>query len=227
MRLRTLRFSLSSAIILSLTGAACSHKDSPTESSEVSVTDEAVSRPVAETPEPRVELKPVPAPKAVKRTEAAAARNRAAVVETARTRDATVESAPDEGSEEEYAADVDAAMGDTAAPAEAMSEENAVAVNSEADNSRVNRLNDGDVGLTADQQGNSKSDVEITRKIRKMITDKNDLSIYARNVKIITREGRVVLKGPVRSEAERRFIEDTAVTVAGSNNVASGIEIAK
>ena len=217
MRLPTLNLSLSSLIFIALTGVGCSHKDTPVESSEVSVTDEAVSRPVVRSPETSIERMPAPAPKAVKRTEAAAARTRAAVEE----------SAPIEGNEEEYAADVDAAMGDTPAPSETVSNEESSALNSEADNSRVNRLNDGDVGLTADQQGNSPSDIEITRKIRIAITDRKDLSVYARNVKIITREGRVVLKGPVRSDVERRFIEDTAVKVAGSNNVASGIEIAK
>ncbi|RZA27232.1 MAG: BON domain-containing protein [Proteobacteria bacterium] len=121
-------------------------------------------------------------------------------------------------------------MGDTTAPVSSASEvastgSSSAAVNSAADNSRVNRLNNGDVGVTADQQGNSKSDIEITRKIRKTITDNKELSTYAHNVKIITREGRVVLKGPVRSEAERLTIEDTAVTVAGAGNVSSGIEI--
>ncbi|MBC7530675.1 MAG: BON domain-containing protein [Oligoflexus sp.] len=98
-------------------------------------------------------------------------------------------------------------------------------VGTEADNSKVNRLSDGDKGLSADQQGNSKSDVEMTRKIRRSITSNKNLSTYAHNIKIITRGGRVVLKGPVRSEAERKIVEDTAVTVAGIENVTSGLEV--
>jgi hyperosmotically inducible protein len=156
--------------------------------------------------------------KVVKRTQAAADRTAAAVAA----------GVPEEGSEEEYAADVDAAMGDETAPVTTdatRSVSASAAVGTQADNSRVNRLSDGDKGLSADQQGNSKSDVEITRKIRRSITSNKALSTYAHNVKIITRDGRVVLKGPVRSEDERKIIEDSAVTVAGIENVTSGLEV--
>lgn len=200
---------------LGLLGAVgCTHKDAANEgASEVSVTDEARAEPrdrTVSTSEERTGQTQA----AVRRTEAAAARTRAAVSGEA----------PREGSNEEYAADVDTAMGDRVATSDSESE-NTVAVNSDADNSRVNRVNNGDVGLTADQQGNSKSDIEITRKIRRSITSNDQLSTYAHNVKIITRDGRVVLKGPVRSEAERKIIEDTAVNVAGVTNVTSGLEI--
>lgn len=226
-----------------VSSAGCTHKDDQDkgERSEVSVTDESKSQPSdTTTASPSTSAvrdstsRPARVEKPVKRTEAAAKRTRAAVSA----------GAPAEGSDAEYAADVDAAMGDT--NAEPVSEANAdadvdvaargttavaadndsVSVNSaEADNSRVNRVNDGDVGVTADQQGNSRADIEITRKIRKSITDNKKLSIYAHNVKIITRDGRVVLKGPVRSEAERNTIEMVAAKVAGAANVTSGIQV--
>ncbi|MBC7660945.1 MAG: BON domain-containing protein [Chitinophagaceae bacterium] len=103
--------------------------------------------------------------------------------------------------------------------------DSSAAVNPQADNSKVNRISNGVVGLSAEQQGNSKTDVEITRKIRRAIISNKSLSTYAHNVKIITRDGRVVLKGPVRSVDERRIIEDSAVTVAGADHVSSGLEI--
>ncbi len=99
------------------------------------------------------------------------------------------------------------------------------AVNAQADNSGVNRLHDGVTGISADQQGNSKSDVETTRRIRRLLTVNKDLSTYAHNVKIITNNGHVTLKGPVRSDAERQVVEDAAVQVAGASNVTSGLEI--
>jgi hyperosmotically inducible protein len=208
-----------------VTAVGCSHKeDSGVERSDVSVTDEARSQPATTTASTRTSMDNDRAVAPQKRTEEAAAKNRAAIASNST-------SAPTGGSDAEYAADVDAAMGDESAPATARastvatSASASAAVNSAADNSRVNRLNDGAVGITADQQGNSKSDIEITRKIRKAITDNKKLSTYAHNVKIITREGRVVLKGPVRSEGERQTVEDTAVTVAGAGNVSSGIEI--
>ncbi|MBC7659563.1 MAG: BON domain-containing protein [Chitinophagaceae bacterium] len=94
-----------------------------------------------------------------------------------------------------------------------------------ADNSRINRLQDGDPRLSADQQGNSRNDIAITSKIRRSIIGRSDLSVYVQNVKIITRDGYVVLKGPVRSEAEREIVENTAAEVAGIENVVSGIGV--
>jgi osmotically-inducible protein OsmY len=44
------------------------------------------------------------------------------------------------------------------------------------------------------------ADRAITKQIRMAIHDDNSLSTYAHNVKIITQNGKVTLKGPVRSE---------------------------
>ena len=51
------------------------------------------------------------------------------------------------------------------------------------------------------------------------------LSTYAHNVKIISQNGNVTLKGPVRSEDEKRAIEAKAAEVAGGNNVTNELEI--
>jgi len=79
--------------------------------------------------------------------------------------------------------------------------------------------------ITADQQGNSRSDIETTRKIRRAVVMKKSLSGYAHNVKIITLNGHVTLKGAVRSEAERNIINDKAVRIAGSGNVTNELEV--
>jgi len=52
------------------------------------------------------------------------------------------------------------------------------------------------------------------------------LSTYAHNVKIITQDGKVTLKGPVRTQEEKAAVEGKAVTIAGDGNVTSQIEIA-
>jgi osmotically-inducible protein OsmY len=72
---------------------------------------------------------------------------------------------------------------------------------------------------TADDQGMTEKDQEITRKIRKAVVDDETLSTSAHNVKIITQSGMVTLRGPVRSEAEKRSIETKAKTVAGDARV--------
>jgi hyperosmotically inducible protein len=63
------------------------------------------------------------------------------------------------------------------------------------------------------------SDRAITQKIRKAIHHDKDLSIYAHNIKIITQDGKVTLRGPVRSEDEKSSLQAKAVAVAGQDNV--------
>jgi hyperosmotically inducible protein len=79
---------------------------------------------------------------------------------------------------------------------------------------------------TADQQKMNPADRAITQKIRKAIHEDTTLSTYAHNVKIITQDGKVTLRGPVRSEEEKSNIEAKAVAVAGPGNVTNQIEIA-
>jgi hyperosmotically inducible protein len=79
---------------------------------------------------------------------------------------------------------------------------------------------------TADQQKMNPTDRTITQKIRKAIHEDTTLSTYAHNVKIITQDGKVTLRGPVRSEGEKSNIEAKAVAVAGPGNVTNQIEIA-
>lgn len=54
-----------------------------------------------------------------------------------------------------------------------------------------------------------------------------DLSSYAHNVKIITQGGRVTLKGPVRTEDEKRVVEAKATEVAGAGRVTNHMSVAK
>jgi hyperosmotically inducible periplasmic protein len=79
---------------------------------------------------------------------------------------------------------------------------------------------------TADQQKMNASDREITQKIRKAINEDKTLSTYAHNIKIITQDGKVTLRGPVRSEDERNNLQAKAVAVAGQENVTNQLEIA-
>lgn len=93
-----------------------------------------------------------------------------------------------------------------------------------ADNTRVNKQDRS--GVTADKQKENRSDRELTRQIRRAITKDKSLSSYARNVKVVAQEGKVTLKGPVRTEEEKKVIEARAVEVAGQGNVENQIRIA-
>jgi hyperosmotically inducible periplasmic protein len=80
---------------------------------------------------------------------------------------------------------------------------------------------------TADQQKNDSADVEMTRQIRRAIIHDKSLSAYAHNVKVITEQGVVTLKGPVKSEEEKQEVEKKAAEVAGSPDKVRGeLEIA-
>ena len=94
-----------------------------------------------------------------------------------------------------------------------------------ADNTKVNRADREAGSPTADQAKNNRSDREIMQKIRKDILSDKSLSTYAHNVKIIAEHGKVTLRGPVRSEEERKTIEAKAVAAAGADNVMDEITI--
>jgi osmotically-inducible protein OsmY len=94
------------------------------------------------------------------------------------------------------------------------------------DNTATNK-GDGNKGAaTADQQKNNQTDLETTRQIRRAIVADKNLSTYAHNVKIITQNGHVTLRGPVRTEAEKEAVQEKAAAVAGATNVTSTLSIA-
>ncbi|HTP34333.1 MAG TPA: BON domain-containing protein [Candidatus Acidoferrales bacterium] len=78
---------------------------------------------------------------------------------------------------------------------------------------------------TADQAKNNTVDRDMMKKIRKAVVEDKSLSTYAHNVKIIAQDGKVTLKGPVRSDDEKRSVEQKAEQVAGSGNVVSQITV--
>ena len=84
------------------------------------------------------------------------------------------------------------------------------------DNTKINK-SDRDAGQpTADQQKENRSDREMAKKIRQSIMADKSLSSYAHNVKIISQNGTVTLKGPVKSDDEKTSVMSKAVAVAGS-----------
>jgi hyperosmotically inducible periplasmic protein len=77
----------------------------------------------------------------------------------------------------------------------------------------------------ADQQSDEAGDRELTRKIRQSLVQDKSLSVYAHNVKIITRGGMVELKGPVRSQAEKDAINAKATEIAGGDKVKNDLTV--
>jgi hyperosmotically inducible periplasmic protein len=93
------------------------------------------------------------------------------------------------------------------------------------DNSAVNVSDRATTAMTADQQSNVASDVELTRKIRSSVVADDSLSMMAHNVKIISASGSVTLRGPVKTEQERTVIASKAEAIAGAGKVNNQLKV--
>jgi len=76
-------------------------------------------------------------------------------------------------------------------------------------------------------QGESEADRTITQQIRQAVMKDGSLSFTAKNVKIITINRKVTLRGAVKSDAERASIEAAARKIAGVTSVENDLEVAK
>jgi osmotically-inducible protein OsmY len=87
------------------------------------------------------------------------------------------------------------------------------------------KTNDEQTGPTADQKKMNPADRALTQQIRKAIHHDKSLSSYAQNIKIMTRNGKVILRGPVRSDEEKGDLEAKAINAAGPKNVTNQLEV--
>lgn len=118
-------------------------------------------------------------------------------------------------------ADLPADKADTTAPT------TAAAMGTDADNTRVNERDRASTALTPMDQGESAADRDMTQSIRKSVIADDSLSFTAKNVKIITRDGRVTLRGAVNNAREKETIERAAADLAGAKKVTNELEISK
>ena len=94
------------------------------------------------------------------------------------------------------------------------------------DNSKVNKRDRNAGSPNADRQKMNPTDRDLAKRVRSAIMDDKSLSTYAHNIKIVAQDGKVTLKGPVRSDDEKTAIEAKATEVAGAGNVTSQLEVA-
>jgi osmotically-inducible protein OsmY len=93
------------------------------------------------------------------------------------------------------------------------------------DNSAVNKRDQNPGEVTADQQKMNAADRNLTAKIRSSIMADKSLSTYAHNVKIISQDGTVTLKGPVRSDGEVKSIVAKAANVTGAGKIINEMSV--
>jgi hyperosmotically inducible periplasmic protein len=92
------------------------------------------------------------------------------------------------------------------------------------DNTGVNERDRSNTLQTPINQNENQKDIDVTANIRKRVVD-TKMSVNAQNVKIITQDGKVTLRGPVKTDDEKKQIEQIANEVAGVGNVDSQLEI--
>jgi hyperosmotically inducible protein len=79
--------------------------------------------------------------------------------------------------------------------------------------------------LTPMNQGTTEGDRSITQRIRQDLTDRDELSTDAKNVKIITVDGVVTLRGPVKTDGEKTTIAGIARKAPGVKRVDDQVEV--
>jgi hyperosmotically inducible periplasmic protein len=94
-----------------------------------------------------------------------------------------------------------------------------------ADNTSKNERDRSAETKTSGDQSNSPEDVKITATIRRAVVNDYSLSATAKNVKIITADGAVRLRGPVKNEAEKAKIAELAQSAAGNAKIDNQLEV--
>ncbi|HVY26454.1 MAG TPA: BON domain-containing protein [Polyangiaceae bacterium] len=95
------------------------------------------------------------------------------------------------------------------------------------DNTKVNERDRDSATLTPMDQGNGESDLKLTQAVRQAVMADKALSFTAKNVKIITKDGKITLRGPVKTAEERAAIEADARKAAGAAPIDNQIEVKK
>ena len=93
------------------------------------------------------------------------------------------------------------------------------------DNSGINERDRSEQTLTPENQSQSKSDIALAADIRRAVVAQDGLSVAGQNIKIITHDGAVTLRGPVKNSVERASIEKTVRKAAGTSTVDNQLEI--
>lgn len=94
----------------------------------------------------------------------------------------------------------------------------------DADNTKQNERDRSDTTKPGDQKESS-ADLGITQTIRQDIVKNDALSMDAKNVKVVTAEGVVTLRGPVKSEEEKTQIGKIAAAATGVKRVDNQLEV--
>ena len=94
----------------------------------------------------------------------------------------------------------------------------------DASNTGINERDRDDKTLTPMDQMNNQSDLKITQEIRQALM-KGKFSMDAKNIKIITRNGAVTLRGPVKTAAELEKISVLVKAMPGIKSIDNQLQV--
>ena len=110
-------------------------------------------------------------------------------------------------------------------PASAWSSSFALAQSSSSQTAPDNSGQNSNQAKTAEDQSNATADRQITAKVRRALMADKDLSTYAHNVKIITSNGNVTLKGPVKSEEEKQKVVADVANIVSADRLTNKLTV--
>jgi hyperosmotically inducible protein len=93
------------------------------------------------------------------------------------------------------------------------------------DNTAINKRDRSGETQTSGDQSNSSADLKITQAIRQALMKDGELSTTAKNIKIITTNGQVTLRGPVKNAQEKAKIDQLARSAAGGAKIDDQLDV--
>ena len=93
------------------------------------------------------------------------------------------------------------------------------------DNTATNERDRSGETQTSGDQSNSSADLKITQAIRQALMKDGELSMTAKNIKIITDNGQVTLRGPVKNAQEKAKIDQLARSAAGGAKIVDQLDV--
>src|SRR5215470_12835687 len=93
------------------------------------------------------------------------------------------------------------------------------------DNTAINERDRSRETQTSGDQSNSSADLKTTQAIRQALMKDGELSTTAKNVKVITENGQVTLRGPVKNVQEKSKVDQLAKSVAGGAHIVDQLDV--
>src|SRR6266536_6560477 len=93
------------------------------------------------------------------------------------------------------------------------------------DNTATNERDRSGETKTSGDQSNSPADLKITQAIRQALMKDSELSTTAKNIKVITANGHVTLRGPVKTAQEKAKIDQLAKSAAGGAHIDDQLDV--